>query len=108
LNRFHRVFGRAVVIQLHGLALGVIDKWAAARGFENGAGLVIGLEPQGIAIAEVGQQRDVQAVGADAEAAEHAAGHAGAHSAQQLAAVTGKGQVGGHGGSVAAAGGASQ
>jgi hypothetical protein len=74
LRRLHRVFGRAVVIQLHGLAFGVINKWPAARGFESPAGFVVGLQPQGIAAAEVGQQRNVEAVGADAEAAEHAAG----------------------------------
>jgi hypothetical protein len=74
LRRLHRVFGRAVVVQLHGLAFCLVHKRATACGFKNAAAVLVSLEPQRIAAAKVGQQRDIEAIGADAEAAEHAAG----------------------------------
>jgi hypothetical protein len=66
------------------------------------AAVFVGLEPQRVTVAEVGQQRDVEAVGADAETAEHAPGGAGADAGQQLAAVVGKGKIRGHGATLAA------
>lgn len=71
----------------------MINKRAAAGGFKNAAGFSIGLEPECVAIAEVGQQRNIQAFGTDAETAKHAARLARAGAGEQLATVVGKGQI---------------
>jgi hypothetical protein len=77
-------------MQLHGLALGRVHKGPTARGFKDAAGFLVSLEPKRVTAAEIGQQRNVESFGADAEAAEHPARRAGTDAAKKLAAIVGK------------------
>ncbi len=89
-GRVHRVFGRAVVAHAHGPGLGHVDEALATGGFESGHRLLIRLEPQALAVTQIGNDGNRQTIGADAPAAKHAARGARPGAAQQFATVAGE------------------
>ena len=104
VGRVHGVVGRAVVVHAavhHAVALAHrVGEARASGGLEHRPALCIGLEPQPVALAEVGHDGDGHPLDAQPPAAKHAPCAQAAEAGKQFTAEVGEGRRHGHGTSV--------
>ena len=89
-GRLHGFIGRAVKAKAPSLAFGLVGEAPAPCRFKYGACVRSALEPQRLALTEVGQQCQREPAGADAVATKYAPRRAGTDYRQEFAAVLGK------------------